>query len=211
MDVDLETLPDLLRAQARSDPARPFVRFKERALTYGEFDARTDALAGGLAELGVRAGDVVSVFLPNCIEFLEAWWAILKAGGVLGPINPAYTASEAGYIIEHSEAVALVTDARGAGVVAGEVSGLRSVISIDGGGDVRLDELARGDTPAPARTRDDLAAILYTSGTTGRPKGAMLTHRNELSKRRWGQSCCRWARVTASACCCRSSMPTRRS
>jgi long-chain acyl-CoA synthetase len=180
MDVDLETLPDLLRSQARRDPERPFVRFMGRALSYGEFDARTDALAGGLAELGVRAGDVVSVFLPNCIEFLEAWWAILKAGGVLGPINPAYTASEAGYIIGHSEAVALVTDARGAGVLARETSGLRSVISIDGGGDVRLDELARGDSPTPVRTRDDLAAILYTSGTTGKPKGAMLTHRNEL-------------------------------
>jgi long-chain acyl-CoA synthetase len=186
MDVDLETLPDLLRGQARRDPERPFVRFKQRAVTYGEFDARTDALAGGLAELGVRPGDVVSVFLPNCIEFLEAWWAILKAGAVLGPINPAYTAAEAGYIIEHSEAVALVTDARGAGVVADEVSALRSVISIDGGGDVRLDELARGEPPAAARTREDLAAILYTSGTTGKPKGAMLTHRNELANAAMG-------------------------
>jgi long-chain acyl-CoA synthetase len=182
MDIDLETLPDLLRAQTRHDPARTFVRFKARSLSYGEFDARTDELAAGLAELGVRPGEVVSVFLPNCLEFLEAWWAILKAGGVLGPLNPAYTAPEAGYIVEHSEAVALVTDARGAGVLAGAVSSLRSVISIDGGGDVRLDELARrgGSPPEPARSRDDLAAILYTSGTTGKPKGAMLTHRNEL-------------------------------
>jgi acyl-CoA synthetase (AMP-forming)/AMP-acid ligase II len=181
MDVDLETLPDLLRARARARPERPFVRFKERALTYGEFDARTDELAAGLAELGVRPGDVVSVYLPNCVEFLEAWWAILKAGGVLGPVNPAYTGAEAGYIIGHSEAVALVTDARGAGVLADEVRGLRSVISIDGGGDVLLDELAgRGALDPPPRGRDDLAAILYTSGTTGKPKGAMLTHRNEL-------------------------------
>jgi long-chain acyl-CoA synthetase len=182
MDVDLETLPDLLRAQARSGPDRPFVRFKDRALTYGEFDARTDALASGLTELGVRPGDVVSVFLPNCVEFLEAWWAILKAGGVLGPVNPAYTAPEAGYIIGHSEAVALVTDARGVDVLAGAVGDLRSVVSIDVGGDVLLDDLAGrgGGTPTPARGRDDLAAILYTSGTTGKPKGAMLTHRNEL-------------------------------
>jgi long-chain acyl-CoA synthetase len=47
------------------------------------------------------------VFLPNCLEFLEAWWAIIKAGGVLGPVNPAYTGTEAGYVIGHSEAVAL--------------------------------------------------------------------------------------------------------
>ena len=88
MDIDLETLPDLLRAQARHDPARTFARFKARSLSYGEFDARTDELAAGLAELGVRPGEVVSVFLPTCLEVLEAWWAILKAGGVLGREAP---------------------------------------------------------------------------------------------------------------------------
>ena len=183
---DLHTLPDLLRWQAGRDPDRPFVLYKGRSHTYGSFDARTDELAGGLAELGVGAGDVVSVFLPNCLEFLEAWWAILKAGAVLGPVNPAYTGVEAGYVIDHSEAVALVTDANGAAVMAperGSLSHLRNVISIEpGAGDITLEELAgRGEpTPNPIRQHDDLAAILYTSGTTGKPKGAMLTHRNEL-------------------------------
>jgi acyl-CoA synthetase (AMP-forming)/AMP-acid ligase II len=183
--ADLDSVPDLLRGRARLEPSRPFARLKERAFSYGEFDARTDELAAGLAELGVRPGDVVSVFLPNCLEFLEAWWAILKAGGVFGPVNPAYTSPEAGYVIGHSEAVAVVTDARGAAVIAPGREGLgdlRTVISIDGGGDLALDELAgRGNgTPSPARRLDDVAAILYTSGTTGKPKGAMLTHRNEL-------------------------------
>src|SRR5437763_924316 len=182
---DLQTMPDLLRMQARRNPDLRFVQFKDRSYTYGEFDARTDELAAGLAELGVKDGDVVSVFLPNCIEFLEAWWAILKAGGVLGPVNPAYTGPEAGYVIGHSEAVALVTNAQGAKVVAPErdkLSGLHNVISIDEGGDVRLDELAGrgGATPTPKRGLDDWAAILYTSGTTGKPKGAVLTHRNEI-------------------------------
>jgi len=181
----LETLPDLLRMRARLGPDRPFVRFKERAFTYGEFDYRTDELAAGMAELGVAPGDVVSVFLPNCLEFLEAWWAILKAGCVLGPVNPAYTGPEAGYVIGHSEAVAVVTDARGASVLATEreqLGDLRHVISIDDGGDLRLGDLAgRGKgAPSVGRELDDLAAILYTSGTTGKPKGAMLTHRNEL-------------------------------
>src|ERR1700684_3592424 len=127
-DPALTTLPDLLRSRAGAEPDRPFVRFKERTMTYGEFDARTDQLAAGLADLGVTEGDVMSVFLPNCLEFLEAWWAILKAGGVLGPVNPAYVGPEAAYVIEHSRAVAVVTDERGVGVlepVRGGLGGVR--------------------------------------------------------------------------------------
>ncbi len=182
---ELKTLPDLLRVRAKADPDRPFVRFQGRSFTYGEFDARTDELAGGMVELGIEPGDVVSVFLPNCLEFLEAWWAILKAGGVLGPVNPAYTGSEAAYVIEHSEAVAVVTSGAGAETLASrreQLDTVHNLISIDEGGDVTLSELAgRGNgTPSPERGLDDVAAILYTSGTTGKPKGAMLTHRNEL-------------------------------
>jgi long-chain acyl-CoA synthetase len=185
IDPEFQTLPDMLRYRARIEPESPFVRLGDQSLTYGSFDARTDALAAGFADLGVAPGDVVSVFLPNCIEFLEAWFGILKAGGVLGPVNPAYTGPEAGYVIGHSEAVAVVTNAHGAGVIGperGDLERLRNVISIDGEGDLGLHELAGrgGPTPAPARGLDDLAAILYTSGTTGKPKGAMLSHRNQL-------------------------------
>jgi long-chain acyl-CoA synthetase len=187
IDPDINTLPDLLRRRARIEPDSPFVRLGDQALTYGEFDARTDELAAGLAELGVAPGDVVSVFLPNCIEFLEAWFAVLKAGGALGPVNPAYTGPEASFVINDSGAVAVVTNAQGAEVIGPEreaVKRLRNVISVDTGGDVTLAELAgRGGptpTPMPARGLDDLAALLYTSGTTGKPKGAMLSHRNQL-------------------------------
>jgi long-chain acyl-CoA synthetase len=188
-DPALTTLPDLLRSRANTEPDRPFVRFKERAMTYGEFDARTDQLAAGLADLGVSDGDVVSVLLPNCLEFLEAWWAILKAGGILGPVNPAYVGPEAAYVIEHSHAVAVVTDERGVGVlgpVRSQLDGVGHVICIDncGAGDLSLSAVAQrgagNPVPVPSRGLDDLASILYTSGTTGKPKGAMLTHRNLL-------------------------------
>jgi len=182
--AELETLPDLLRSRARLTPDRPFVAFKEHGFTYAEFDAHTDALAAGMAQLGIGAGDVVAVLLPNCLEFLEAWWAILKAGGVLCPVNPAYTGPEARYVVGHSEAVAVVTDAGGASAIVperGALADLRHVISIDEGGDLSLGELvAEATVPSPQRRPDDLAAILYTSGTTGKPKGAMLTHRNQL-------------------------------
>jgi long-chain acyl-CoA synthetase len=183
---DPQTLPDLLRVQARRLPDQPLLRWREEARTYREFDARTDELAAGLAELGVRPGDVVSMFLPNCLAFVEAWWAILKAGAVFGPVNPAFTAAEAGYVIGHSEAVAVVTGSHGAQTLAGardKLPALRHVISVEDGGDLRLQDLrVRGaSTPALDRGPDDLAAVLYTSGTTGKPKGAMLTHRNYLA------------------------------
>jgi len=184
----INTVPELLRAQASRIPEQPFVRWRGESVSYGEFDARTDALAAGLADLGVRPGDVVSVMLPNCLEFLEAWWGILKAGAVFGPINPAFTAPEAAYVVGHSGAVAVVTDARGAGTLAGaggkpELARLRHLISVEDEGDLTLESLAgrSGRVPADRRGPEDLATLMYTSGTTGKPKGAMLTHGNLLA------------------------------
>jgi len=189
----ITTLPALLREQASRNSDQPFIRWHGRSVTYSEFDARTDALAGGLADLGVRPGDVVSVMLPNCLEFVEAWWAILKAGAVFGPINPAFTGPEAAYVIGDSQAVAVVTDAGGAATLteqshAPEMSTLRRVISIDGGADVALDSLAvsAGMAPDIESAPDQVVALIYTSGTTGKPKGAMLTHANVLANAAMG-------------------------
>ena len=110
---NIDTLPALLRAQASRMPDQPFVRWRGRIVSYAEFDARTDALAAGLAELGVKPGDVVSVMLPNCLELVEAWWAILKAGAVFGPINPSFTVPEVAYVVGHSQAAAIITDSTG--------------------------------------------------------------------------------------------------
>ena len=189
----INSVPELLRAQASRIPDQPFVHWQGQSVSYGEFDARTDALAAGLADLGVKPGDVVSVMLPNCLEFLEAWWAILKAGGVFGPVNPAFTAPEAAYVLGHSQAVAVVTDARGAGTLVdvrrtAELGGLRQVISVEDGGDLTLESLAGRDGVVPTNRRGgvDLATLMYTSGTTGKPKGAMLTHDNLLANAAMG-------------------------
>jgi long-chain acyl-CoA synthetase len=190
---NIDTLPALLRAQASRVPDQPFVRWRGRTVSYAEFDVRTDALAAGLAELGVEPGDVVSVMLPNCLELIEAWWAILKTGAVFGPINPAFTAPEAAYVVGHSHAMAIVTDSRGVETLADErdapeLQRLRHVISVDGDGELTLDSLARRGGPVPrGRLRPgDLAEVLYTSGTTGKPKGAMLTHGNILANAAMG-------------------------
>ena len=189
----INSVPELLRAQASRIPDQPFVHWQGQSVSYGEFDTRTDALAAGLADLGVKPGDVVSVMLPNCLEFLEAWWAILKAGGVFGPVNPAFTAPEAAYVLGHSQAVAVVTDARGAGTLVdvrrtAELGGLRQVISVEDGGDLTLESLAGRDGVVPTNRRGgvDLATLMYTSGTTGKPKGAMLTHDNLLANAAMG-------------------------
>ena len=189
----INSVPELLRAQASRIPDQPFVHWQGQSVSYGEFDTRTDALAAGLADLGVKPGDVVSVMLPNCLEFLEAWWAILKAGGVFGPVNPAFTAPEAAYVLGHSQAVAVVTDARGAGTLVdvrrtAELGGLRHVISVEDGGDLTLESLAGRDGVVPTNRRGgvDLATLMYTSGTTGKPKGAMLTHDNLLANAAMG-------------------------
>jgi long-chain acyl-CoA synthetase len=188
----ITTLPELLRAQASRIPDHPLISWRGRTITYWEFDARTDKLAGGLHELGIRPGDVVSVLLPNCVEMLEAWWAILKAGAVFGPINPSLTATEVAYVLGHSQAVAIVTDRNGVTTLsnrrdAAELKGVRHVISVDDSGDVTLDALAaHGAGPEIRSERDDLAALLYTSGTTGKPKGAMLTHGNVIANAAMG-------------------------
>ncbi len=190
---NIDTLPALLRAQVSRMPDQPFVRWRGRSVSYAEFDVRTDALAAGLAELGVEPGDVVSVMLPNCLELIEAWWAILKTGAVFGPINPALTAPEAAYVVGHSHAMAIVTDSRGVETLANErdapeLQRLRHMISVDGDGELTLDSLARRGGPVPrGRPRPgDLAEVLYTSGTTGKPKGAMLTHGNILANAAMG-------------------------
>jgi acyl-CoA synthetase (AMP-forming)/AMP-acid ligase II len=179
----MRNLADFLRTQAAEHADRPLVRWQDESLTFAEFDRRTDRVAAGLAELGIRPGDVVSVMLPNSLAFLEAWWGILKAGGVFGPVNPVFSAAEAAYVVGHSQAVAVVTDANGAALLGSrrdELPRLEHLVSVDDGS---FDALRRsaGEPPEVTRERGDLAALLYTSGTTGKPKGAMLSHGNVIA------------------------------
>jgi long-chain acyl-CoA synthetase len=170
-----------VRAAEHGD--RPLVRWRDQRLSYAEFDRRTDALAAGLAASGIGPGDVVSVMLPNSIAFLEAWWAILKAGGVFAPVNPAFTTVELGYVLGHSAAVAVITDGDGADRVAParrELATLAQVFNLDDGSFEALRQSGSG-APEPGRSQSDVAALLYTSGTTGKPKGAMITHGNVIA------------------------------
>ena len=150
-------------------------------------DEVTDRMAGGMKALGLEPGDRVALFHPNHSDFILAYTAIIKAGGVAVPINPLYTAGEVTYILEDSEASALIGTDAVLGLsetVNKAVGGLRwSVIKQTGERLIDAFERTRGDIePYCIEDADpsDPAFIFYTSGTTGRPKGVILTHRNIL-------------------------------
>ena len=157
------TLPDLY-AERRPSPDTVFLHVPGGpTITYGAADARTAQLAHALRHHGVAPGDRVAVQTDKSPTALLLVLACVRAGAVLLPMNPAYTGQEVDY---------LIGDAEPRLVVQGE-DGLRRVAAVADAQSTSFDDEPVGP--------DDLAAILYTSGTTGRPKGAMLTQRNLAS------------------------------
>jgi acyl-CoA synthetase (AMP-forming)/AMP-acid ligase II len=157
-----------------------------RAYTHAQAARAIRAAAGALAARGVGKGDVVALFAPNAPEYAIAFHAVVAIGAVCTTINPVYTVDELAFQLEHAGARALVSApevldrAREAAARAGV--GELYVFGTDGAdGATPFAELLEGDpraAPADAAAPDDLVALPYSSGTTGLPKGVMLTHRN---------------------------------
>jgi len=173
----------LLADSALRFPERPAVTWGDRSLAYGELDRRTNALARGLAATGLSKGDRVGVLMRNRPEVLEAMFACFKAGYCLVPLNSRFTSEEVAFHVGDSRARAVLTDREGESVVR-EADCADLTIVVAGGAGLRAgvidhDSLVAGHDPSPVSVdvgRDDLAWLFYTSGTTGRPKGAMLSH-----------------------------------
>lgn len=163
----------LFRARFPADRQAPFLIGPDGTeLSYAALEERTGLLASRLVRLGVAPGDRVAIQSEKSVAGLLLYLATLRAGAVHLPLNPAYTAAEVRYFLEDSEPALFVGDpARGA--AARKAEPLEALVE----GALQ----AREGFEDVARAPDDLAAILYTSGTTGRSKGAMLTHANLAS------------------------------
>jgi long-chain acyl-CoA synthetase len=159
------------RPAARAD--RVYMRDTNVELTYAEVARRVNALAGQFAAAGVGRGDVVAVMLPNRVELLLGLMAAWRLGAAATPVNPVFTANEAGYKIADSGAKLLLTSVLTSGPDAGYGVPVLPV------GELRASPF--GSLPAPDTSLDDLALLIYTSGSTGRPKGVMLDHANLLA------------------------------
>lgn len=160
------------------------------SVTWAELHERTSRLANGLARLGLSKGDRVGILAGNCLEYLEVVIAGYKLGTILVPLNVRLTAPELRYIIGHAGCRAVVADADLAALAAAALDGAGPEILRVGIGDgasesfgTPLDSLRSDDATDPDTdvATGDVAYICYTSGTTGTPKGAMLSHGNVLA------------------------------
>jgi acyl-CoA synthetase (AMP-forming)/AMP-acid ligase II len=179
------TLPELLRASVEKNPQSLALRFADRQWSYAEFEREVDRVANGFLRIGVQKGDRIAFVLPNCAEFLFAVFAVTKIGAVFVPLNPAYTPEEAEYVLHHSEASIILTSTDLLPLiesVRSKLSDLKQLIVLGDGmfsQTLSWNEFLRdvGDkAPSFEIAPEDLASITYTSGTTDRPKGVMLSH-----------------------------------
>jgi fatty-acyl-CoA synthase len=194
------SVAEALEARAGEDPDRTFLLFKDRTFTYRQVDQRASALAAALHELGIERDDRIALDLPNWPEFIISMFAVAKIGATMVPLNPRYTVPELQYMLRHSEATVVVcaetfnnTDYlqlfEGFLTSLPDLQYLVTVGEADLWHDDRIyqfeDLLSSGDGRELPRVDispvDDVFAILYTSGTMGKPKGVALTHANLLS------------------------------
>ncbi len=186
-------LTDIVADKARQYPDHVVFQFGDDPLTFGELNERINRAANGFLALGVTKGDMVAIMLPNCPEFLYTWFGLNKIGAVEVPINVALKGTGLTYQIVQSDSVVLVADTEyrdRLDDVAADLTSVRSVVFLDRAGDGETGaewqgfkaqpfaELLAHPSVAPEADvqYNDLASILYTSGTTGVSKGVMLSH-----------------------------------
>src|SRR3954469_14578203 len=193
--VGPRTLRHELAAKVQRHPNKTWLIFEDREgavsrVSYGEFERRARQVANVLGELGVRPGDKVTLHLNNCPEFLELWFGAALCGAVIVPVNTLSSLDELDFLVNHSESVLFVTEPSFLPVVEAllpRCPKVRNVLLCRTGEDEgralaypRLREGAPDTRPTHEPRPHDEVAILYTSGTTSRPKGCLITHANYI-------------------------------
>ena len=194
----IRPVPELLAEHAANRPEQIAFADECRQVSYRELARNTASLAGALADLGLARGDRALLYLDNSVATVEAYLAVPRAGGIAACANPASAPAEVAHILHDSGAAVVVTDAAHVATVRELVAALPRrpvVVTVGGAGPDEHDYarlLASRETSAPrdCLALDDVAWMLYTSGTTGRPKGVYLTQRGCL----WVVAAC-WAPI----------------
>jgi len=169
------TLSSILSETAGNHPKRVGIKFGERVLTYSDINDRASLCAGGINTLGVKPGDRVAILMKNCPEYVISYFAIIRTGAIAVPINTFLTPDEVAYILNDCECSLLIYDnsfAEHEAKVKESITSLNSVI---------FEDIPENEIEFSVGNDEDVAVFLYTSGTTGFPKGAMLTNRNLIS------------------------------
>ena len=173
-------LHDGLEHWRRVSPDKVAVEMDQaESLTYAELGDWSDGVASRLMESGVKSGDRVIVVGSNAMAFIASAFGTLKAGGVIVPLNDRFTVPELRYLIEFSEAAAIIADSPRYTLI--ESIGL-PVPLIDFGEIEALRQAPGGDWKAVELPADAIAMIVFTSGSTGTPKGVMLSHADHLGR-----------------------------
>ena len=180
---------EFLKDTAKRIPEKPAILYPKK-MTFKELDILSDKLAAALADLGVNKGDTVALFMWNSPEFIISFFGALKSGATITALNPSFKYKEAKFQLEDSEATLAIVDDDKYEIIRkikDELPKLEKIIVLNGKnyGALSLKELLEKYPPNPPNIEmdpeEDVAVLQYTSGTTGLPKGCMLTHYNIVS------------------------------
>ncbi|PKB59729.1 MAG: hypothetical protein BZY83_00185 [SAR202 cluster bacterium Casp-Chloro-G2] len=198
------SLGQFLEQAVAKDPGKTFIEIGGQSRTYQEFYDGVRKTAAMFRDLGIGKGDRVCLFLPNCIEYVYCWFGLSLLGGISVPVNTAYKRDEMAYILNNAEAKGLVTDpslaevAGAAADLAPSVTvrllrGAEGPVELPWTGFTEVHAKAQPLEPLPEISHDDVSMLVYTSGTTGNPKGVQVTHLMYVAA---GQGFAHWTQAT---------------
>jgi long-chain acyl-CoA synthetase len=186
--VDFLTLSATLSEQAKKYPKSTCIKFEKNKISYSEINRRVDLAAGGLISAGLRPRERAAILMGNCPEYIVAYFSILRAGAIAVPLNTFLTADEILYILKDSGCSVLVYSDTFATLIKHVRKTMPELTA------VTFQELPRGHGRFATGEDSDTAVLLYTSGTTGFPKGVMLTNRNLMAN---AEACMTAMRISA--------------